>query len=1169
MPLTSLVFSHSLDKLIEQFSENYKTAQNDPFHPPEVIFASPVSKQWLTQELTESMQVVAGLQGKYIESYLWDCLSRDFLFEGKQQVKLLKVEVLQHHMLKLLERSTLEEIDASFLIDYLEEEGVFNETKRIQLAMKLSQLFLEYELNRPPVIGNEIEGSGGEIPGIADTWLDSKSYLDGFGKRVVSSDVLNEERWQRELYTKLFSNSGSKAKGLLHCKADIQYLTLPQLWKLRLSDDTGRLLSKSDCHVILKNLFNEKPLFLFAISSPAHFHRNLLSEISAFKPVHAYLLNPCGEFWEDLVRYKKSDNSLTEKIHEYLKLENFNFNAESINEIDELKLKATEEDNQLLRLWANAGRENITLWSHFSEYDFDYLVPKVEQTSQLTKLQSSIIERKALAQSNKADHSLMLFKAPSKVREIETIRDLIFEMLSGEGPYTLDGLKPHEVGVYFPDLTSYLGAIEQVFGASQMGRNGYLPYSILSANASHSWYTRAVESLLGLLDGEFNRANLTHFLRNPFVQDAIGVDQDAIQQWEKWIDELNIYRGYSEDDIREYGDSEPSSLKTWKLALDRMIASWMMDGALDKIEPWTDMSYADESIKVKFCDSIQKLYKSLQAFKICPTASDFQNLMMDFLNQWISIPLEFISEKPVRTQLMIRLSQFAEQSESTQLVEYTSWLKANLEGDIPGRNDAKAGHVVFGTLTHAQVLPYRVLFVAGMNAGDFPGAINPSAIDLLSSVKILGDHHSVDNNKLAFLELLLQAKEKLIFSYLARNIQKDEKLQPSSVLLELKSYLEVRKFAIHTKEISLLARDKRLIDNWMPDSVDSDVDWRVWAPRDLAYWEFTAPKIDEGVFEKQIPNVIKKSYIKSFLDSPLDFQVQKQLGLYDDDSTDVGIHAESPYSLNSLEASFITSEIVNRFLDVFMEELTAGRKYDGDIEAYVKTEVEAALASQIQKGELPEGKFQTRQVKAFKEELSLVLNKLVATYSENTTRVTDFDFKPSVKTKDKQELQFDCPQMVMCGEFLTIFKANTSKTGAGNRHMLDLWLSAMYVATFYEGDIRIQHFGFDKVAKLETMVVKSGEALKWFEMILEDINNSKYTDHIPFGTLNKLIDKKPMINFTADKITQDSFIEILEGDRSGYYQNTEMVNSINYHVPEEIFEIVERRFKAFFVGGDE
>jgi exonuclease V gamma subunit len=74
MPLTSLVFSHSLEQLVAQFSENYRASILDPFHPPEVIFASPISKQWLTQELTESMQVVAGLQGKYIESYLWDCV---------------------------------------------------------------------------------------------------------------------------------------------------------------------------------------------------------------------------------------------------------------------------------------------------------------------------------------------------------------------------------------------------------------------------------------------------------------------------------------------------------------------------------------------------------------------------------------------------------------------------------------------------------------------------------------------------------------------------------------------------------------------------------------------------------------------------------------------------------------------------------------------------------------------------------------------------------------------------------------------------------------------------------------------------------------------------------------------------------------------------------------
>lgn len=1154
---TSLVFSHSLEQLVERFSSDYRGAISDPFHPPEVIFASPISKQWLTQELTESMQVVAGLQGKFIESYLWDCLSRDFLFEGQYPVKLLKVEVLQHHLIELLERETLEEIQAEFLIEYLEEEGQFNETKRIQLAMKISQLFLEYELNRPPVIGTE-------VPGIADTWIDSKSYLQGFAGRHLSEDVLNEERWQIELYKRLFT-------GLLSRRAGIQYLTLPQIWKLRLSDQQGKLYDRETCHEILKGLFNDQPLFIFAISSPAHFHRNLLAEISAFKPIYAYLLNPCGHFWEDLERYSKSDKSLTQEIREYLTLNPEDFGAESITAIENLKLKSGEGDNQLLRQWANAGRENVTLWSQFFEYDFEYLTPVVEPTTQLSHLQQSIIEREALGASEQVDHSLMLFQAPSKVREIETIRDLIFEMLSGEGPYALDGLKPHEIGVYFPDLASYLGPIEQVFGASEISRNGYLPYSILSANSSHSWYSRAVESLLALLEGEFNRMNITQFFRNPFVQEALGVDTEAIQQWESWIFELNIYRGYHEDDLRRYGDAEPSSLKTWKLALDRMVAAWMMDSALDEIEPWTDMSYADESIQVKFCDSIKKLYQAIQSFQQCHSAADFQNLMMDFLGTWVAIPLDFLNEKTVRTQLMMRLSQFADQSTSTHLSEYTAWLKGNLEGDIPGRNDAKAGHIVFGSLVHAQVLPYKVIFVAGMNAGDFPGAMNPSAIDLLSSVRILGDHHLVDNNKLAFLELILQAQDKLIFSYQAQNIQKEEELQPSSVLLEFKSYLKERKFNLQTRVIPLLSRDKRLVENWInpPDSNQS-TDWRVWAPRDLMYWESTAPNSDEMNFQKQHPKIIQKAYLKSFLESPLDFHIQKQLGMYDDNSIDVGVQIESPYSLDALGKSLITQRII----DDFVQEYLSNFNHLVDVEAYVETQVESLIHSQIQKGELPEGRFESRQVKEIKEDLTLVVTHMMNTYTQSDTNVSTLDYKSSVSMTDEIELQFPAPFMVNHKGVLTLFKANTSRVETCGRHMLDLWLSALYVAAFTDAPIQIQHFGLElkdgkKFAKQETQQfsLSSTEAVEWVQMILRDIEEADYTEHIPFGTITKLIKRsKAGHNFNEEEFTADAFMEKLESDNpqnSGYYPKTEMVGAIQYTVPENVYEIVKRRLEDF------
>lgn len=1187
MSSTSLIFSHSLEELVAQFATAYKESIKDPFHPPEIVFASPISKQWLTQELTESMKVVAGIQGKYIESYLWDGLAKDYLYEGQYPVKMLKVEVLQHHLLTLLEESTLLEIEADFLLEYLKEEGQINEVKRIQLAMKLASLFLEYELNRPPVIGKE-------VPGLADTWIAGDSYLRTFESRSLDEEIFQEEQWQMRLYQRLFSESSSSGvEGVLPRKGEIQYLTLPQLWKLRLSNEVGQLLGEAECIEVLQSLFGTKDVFLFAISSPAHFHRNLLATLSQFKPIHAYLLNPCGAFWEDLERYQPSSQTLTAMVKEYLTLAPESFGAESLEAIESLKMKSSEGENKLLQLWAHAGRENITLWSQFADYDFDYLSPSIgakdpsHELNLLESLQESIIEREALSiesESLSADHSLVILKAPSKVREMETLRDLIFEMMNSSPAYGLEDLKPHEIGIYIPDLESYLGAIEQVFGASSVGRLGHLPYSILSVNAAHSWYSRAVTSMIALIEGEFNRSNLSQFFRNPFVQEALGVSREVIDQWEIWIDELNIYRGYQADDLVQYGDAVATPLKTWKLAIDRMIAAWMSDTRVDELEPWIDQSYADEEVKVKFCDSIQRLHQSLERFAHCKQSSDYQATMIEFLNQWVAIPLEYLSEKTVRTQLMSRLSQYSEQSDSQRIEEFCAWLKANLEGDIPGRNDAKAGHIVFGSLSHAQILPYRVIMIAGLNGGAFPGQMNSSAIDLLSSVRILGDHHSVNNHKLAFLELILQAKERLFLSYQSYNIQKEEELQPSSVLLELQSYFSERSVPLKIFDIPLLSRDLSLFQQWIPEEDQSRyheyflassgrVNWKSWSPRDLAYWENSAPPLSEATFYKAHPPLIRKTYLRSFLNSPLDFHLQKHLGLYDQDHVDISTSFESPYSMDSLESSIIIKQVIDEFTQVYWSKLDEGMIFETPLEDFVTTQVESALRSQIQSGALPEGHFESRQVQEIQSHLLAVCHCLSEHLTLENYQKSGVEWQPVVPVGDNS-LQFEQPLMFRLEGKLHLIKINTSKTTEYGRYPLDLWLDALYLNLFHEEEVTLVHLGIadrasSQASWLETTYSITRESSEQYLMrLLNEIidEQSDYREHLPFGTLTRLLGGK-VTQFTPENLTSDQFREILEKDNprdSGYYPETEMIHMIETHVPEDLYEKFHQRFGAFF-----
>jgi hypothetical protein len=87
------------------------------------------------------------------------------------------------------------------------------------------------------------------------------------------------------------------------------------------------------------------------------------------------------------------------------------------------------------------------------------------------------------------------------------------------------------------------------------------------------------------------------------------------------------------------------------------------------------------------------------------------------------------------------------------------------------------------------IVPHRVVFALGLGATAFPGSSENPTWDLLSRKRLVGDSDRVRDNRFAFLELLHAAQVRLVLSFCSRNMQKEEDLQPSSVILELESYL--------------------------------------------------------------------------------------------------------------------------------------------------------------------------------------------------------------------------------------------------------------------------------------------------------------------------------------------------------------------------------------------
>ena len=87
-------------------------------------------------------------------------------------------------------------------------------------------------------------------------------------------------------------------------------------------------------------------------------------------------------------------------------------------------------------------------------------------------------------------------------------------------------------------------------------------------------------------------------------------------------------------------------------------------------------------------------------------------------------------------------------------------------------------------------LPFRVIFLCGLGEGRFPAAGAPDPLDLTRLEPRVGDVNPRERDKYLFLETLICARDRLYLSYVNRDAQTGDPLEPSPVVSELMRHLD-------------------------------------------------------------------------------------------------------------------------------------------------------------------------------------------------------------------------------------------------------------------------------------------------------------------------------------------------------------------------------------------
>ena len=507
----------------------------------------------------------------------------------------------------------------------------------------------------------------------------------------------------------------------------------------------------------------------FGLGALAPLFIELLCALATRTDVHLFQFNPCGAYWYDTV----SERTLAR----------WRLQAPERAELGTL-------GNPLLEAWGRMGRAALEpLLAHDASQAFECFREPVA-AGVLGELQDDVLwHRRPEAPRLLApgDASLVFAETHSRLREVEALQDHLLQLLA-----TLAGLRPRDIVVMAPDIGAYAGAIEAVFTLPRHDPR-HVPFTIADRDTSATDpLVQGFLHLLRLPESRFESSAVIALLGVPAIGARFGIDAEALEQVRELVAAAAIRWGL---DAGEQPDGTPGPQRnSWRFGLERLLAGIAFEDEVlyDGVAP-LDPGGRDAAERVgqlaDFIDTLARYATDLAAAR--PIADWLDVLHALLADLFAGTPEHEAALAAVRVAL-------AEVAAALEDAGYDGPLARTVLIDLLGTRLAAResshlflrGGVNFCQLTPLRSIPFRVVCLLGMSAGDFPRGSPPPAFDLIARAPRAGDPSRRDDDRYLFLEALLSARDCLYISRVARDERSNAALEPSLPLAELRDYLD-------------------------------------------------------------------------------------------------------------------------------------------------------------------------------------------------------------------------------------------------------------------------------------------------------------------------------------------------------------------------------------------
>lgn len=381
------------------------------------------------------------------------------------------------------------------------------------------------------------------------------------------------------------------------------------------------------------------------------------------------------------------------------------------------------------------------------------------------------------------DGSVRIVVCDSPLGEVETLRTALLGFLD-----RIPGLEPSDIVVLAPDMECYRPYVEGVFLADPP--ESRIPFAI-SGVRPEPGLVHGCLSLLEIVESPYSALDVLSLLESDVIRRAFGFEEGDLPDLDRILRRLGILWGLDSETRDRFGSPEPYR-NTFRYGRDRMLLSLARSEPLAPDGAAIPLENADIELWPLFerflvyLDRISSLKKRIEGSR---TLADWGTALLEIL-------ADFFPEEPGFAQIereRLLLRDVFLRFEAAGFMDGALWdlgsVRRMIEREAEDQNQERSiltgKGVLFSDMVPVRGIPFRVVWILGMENGVFPRPDRPLSFDFLGRHPLPGDRSLWDDDNGLFLDALLSAGSVFCISYSGRDPKGRGPVPPASPVVLL------------------------------------------------------------------------------------------------------------------------------------------------------------------------------------------------------------------------------------------------------------------------------------------------------------------------------------------------------------------------------------------------